>query len=155
MPPHVARVFGYPGTAAYVAFYWEPIGDELCYDDGRIAGTGSWYPFLRYRSHPHLAPVLESWNIGYSDLEADHWLVFESAAGRAWIAKIADARAFLCEQHPPLSPLRMVDLARVREDIRVAMSQQAVSAEQIRNHQRRQQAQLGSLLRYCDTWRRP
>lgn len=51
VPPKTARVFGYPASARHVAFHWEPIGDELCYDDGRIAGTGNWYPFLQCRSH--------------------------------------------------------------------------------------------------------
>lgn len=153
VPPNAAAAFGYPGAAAHVAFYWEPIGDELCYDDGRIAGTGEWYPFLQYRSHARVAPILEPWNIGYSDVEADHWLVLESVAGRAWIAKNTDARSFLHGQHPPQPPLRMVDLARVREEIRIAMSQRTVSLEQMHEMQRIQQERLRGLLSYCDTWR--
>lgn len=154
VPPNASLAFGYPGTAAYVAFHWEPIGDELCYDDGRIAGTGTWYPFLQYRSHARVAPPLEPWNIGYSDVEPDHWLVLETAAGNAWIATIADALAFLRGQHPPLPPLRIVDFARVREEIRIAINQRTVTPEQMQELHRRQHEQLRQLLRYCDTWPR-
>lgn len=155
VPPNTATAFGYPGSARHVAFFWEPIGDELCYDDGRIAGTGDWHAFLRYRTHPHIAPSLAGWNIGYSDEEPDHWLVLDSGTGNAWIAGIADARAFLASQHPALPPLRMVDLARVREEIRVAISQRTVTGEQMREMQRRQQEHLRQLLSYCDAYKAP
>jgi hypothetical protein len=154
VPPNAAAAFGYPGTADYVAFYWEPVGDELCYDDGRIAGTGSWHPFLQYRSHKHVAPALKVWNLGYSDEEAEHWLVMESQRGKAWIAEIADARVFLREQHPALPALRMVDIARIREEIRVAVSQRTITAKQMREVQQRQQEHLRALLSFCDTWQR-
>lgn len=152
VPQNAAAVFGYPGSASHVAFHWEPLGDELCYDDGRIAGTGEWYSFLQYRSHPHVAPALAAWNIGYSELDADHWLVLETDHGRAWIADIADAQAFLQSQHPPVSLLRMVDLPRVRKEMRMAMSRHASSVRDIRGMQRRQQERLRRLLDFCDLW---
>jgi hypothetical protein len=153
VPPNAAAAFGYPGSADFVAFHWEPLGDELCYDDGRIAGTGDWHLFLRYRLHPEVIPTLAPWNIGYSDEEAEHWLVLELNAGKAWIAEVADARAFLQSQHSPEPPLRMVDLPRVREEIRIAVSQQTVAAERVRELHRRQQAELQRMLMFCDLWR--
>lgn len=153
VPPNAARAFGYSGSACHVAFFWEPVGDELCYDDGRIAGTGEWHPFLQYRSHRHIAPSLRFWNIGYSDEEAEHWLVLNPLAGRAWIALVADARAFLAAQHPKMEPVRMVDLPRIRDEIRKALSRRTASAEQVRDWQRRQQAELRDLLSQCEAWR--
>jgi hypothetical protein len=155
VPRSAAAAFGYPGAARHVAFYWEPVGDELCYDDGRMAGTGNWHPFLQYRSHARVAPSLEHWNLGYSDEEAEYWLVLESGAGRAWVGGIAHARAFLREQHPPLPPLRIVDIARVREEIRLLVTQRTITDEQMRDFQRLEQERLRGLLSYCDTWRRP
>lgn len=152
VPPNAAATFGYPGSARHVAFYWEPIGDELCYDDGRVAGTGEWHPFLQYRSHRFVAPSLHSWNIGYSDEEADHWLVLDAEAGRTWIAAIGDASAFLREQHPSLESVRMVDLPRIREEIRMAVRQREPTIRLVRALQRQQQEQLDALLSHCDAW---
>ena len=153
VPPNAARVFGYPAWARHVAFYWEPAGDELCYDDGRMAGTGEWHPFLQYRSHPSVAPLLTSWNIGYSDEEADHWLVLDNQAARAWVASIAEAREFLASQHSRLPALRMADVPRIREEIRLIVSQRAVTADDMREMQRQQHERLGRLLGFCDMWR--
>ncbi len=47
-------------------------------------------------------------------------VVLESKAGGAWIVGIADARAFLREQHPPAAPLR------------IAISQRTVTVDQLR-----------------------
>lgn len=88
-------------------------------------------------------------------MEADHWLVLETAAGKAWTAEIADALAFLRWQHPPALPIRIVDVARVREEIRVAIAQRTVTPEQMRELHRRQHERLRDLISYCDTWRRP
>lgn len=74
---------------------------------------------------------LKSWNLGYSVVQADHWLVLESSAGKAWIARGADACAFLQSQLPRQPPLRMVDLGRVREKIDGAISQQPITAERL------------------------
>lgn len=155
VPPNAASAFGYPGLARHVAFYWEPIGDELCFDDGRIAGTGAWHRFLQYRVHPRVAPSIGGWNIGYSDEEADHWLLLDTVAGRAWVASIADARAFLASQHPPLPSLRMVDFPRIREEIHIAISQRTLTVEQVRAMQRREQEEFRRLLGFCDRWPEP
>lgn len=135
-------------------FTGEPFGDELCYDDGRIAGTGAWYPFLQYRSHARVAPSLKPWNIGYSDVEADHWLVLETAAGNVWIAEIADALAILLPQHPPTPPIRMVEVARFREKIRIAVAQ-PVAPEQMGEMKSRQREELQRMLAFCDAWAPP
>lgn len=39
LPRQFAELLGYPGRARFVAFYWEPVGDEVMYDDGQSAGT--------------------------------------------------------------------------------------------------------------------
>ncbi len=60
VPPELGRTLGYPGVARLVGFCWQPAGDELEYDDGRLAGAGDWRPWLLYTRHravaPHLAP---------------------------------------------------------------------------------------------------
>ena len=40
VPSELAETLGYPGDARFVAFCWEPAGDEVVYEDGRLGGTG-------------------------------------------------------------------------------------------------------------------
>src|SRR5713101_7000640 len=51
-PPRLAEAFGYQGLARFVGFHWDPVGDELRYDDGRRSGPGDTWAFLAYRQHP-------------------------------------------------------------------------------------------------------
>jgi len=55
VPPQLETALGYEGDARFVAFYWEPAGDEAMYDDGRISGTGCWTGYLAYVDHPAVA----------------------------------------------------------------------------------------------------
>src|SRR5438876_10696714 len=101
LPPAIAETFGYRGDARYAAFYWIPDGDEVVYDDGRLSGTGATWAFLAYRRHAAVAPTLESYNLGYSDVAAEHCLLIDREEGRASVAPLAEAQAFLRDQHPP------------------------------------------------------
>src|SRR5207244_734575 len=69
VPPNLAEAFGYRGEARFVAFRWEPAGDELVYDDGRLSGTGDPWTFLAYRRHAKVTPHLKPYNLGHSDIE--------------------------------------------------------------------------------------
>jgi hypothetical protein len=100
VPPDAVRLFGYPGQARFVGFFWEPAGDEVVYDDGRLSGTGASFVFLTYRRHPAVGAHLEPYNLGYSDLEAEHCLVIDSEENHASIGTLANAWAFLRGQHP-------------------------------------------------------
>src|SRR5438045_2760299 len=59
------------------------------------------WAFLVYRRHAKVVPPLEPYNLGYSDLEAEHSLLLDREENHAHIAPIAVARAFLRTQHPP------------------------------------------------------
>jgi len=114
VPPGLAHVFGYRGAARFVGFHFEPSGDDVLLDDGRQFGTGDAWSFLVYRRHPAVAPHLEPYNLGYSDMEAAHVLVIDRSHDLAGIIPVAAARPFLKRQHPPpphLSP-QQLDAAR-------------------------------------------
>jgi hypothetical protein len=98
--PELARTFGYPGECRFVAFHWSPGGDEVAYDDGVRSGTGASHAFLAYWRHPAVAPQLRSYHLGSSDEGALYCLVFDQDDGRAFVTARAQAREFLCEQHP-------------------------------------------------------
>jgi len=34
LPAGFLAAFGYPGSRRFVSLFWEPSGDEACYDDG-------------------------------------------------------------------------------------------------------------------------
>ena len=102
LPRNWERAFGYDGDARYVAFYWTPVGDEAMYDDGRVSGDGNWRLFLslRYR-HPELD---RRYNVGYSDLEADHWLLLDRETHDLVVMPRAEAQARLHQQWPTSGP---------------------------------------------------
>ena len=63
VPPNLEEALGYDGKARYVAFYWEPAGDEAMFDDGRISTEADWRALLIYLRHPTTEPlfVLSCW----------------------------------------------------------------------------------------------
>ena len=96
LPRNWERAFGYDGDARYVAIYWSSLGDEAMYDDGRVAGDGNWRLFLTLRyQHPELD---RRYNVGYSDLEADHWLLLDRETHDLVVMPRAEAQARLRQQ---------------------------------------------------------
>src|SRR4051794_19243387 len=78
VPPRLAELIGYRGEARWVAFHWEPSGDESFYDDGQASGTGSAWAYLAYVRHPAVASAVAPYNFGSSDSEATECLVLDS-----------------------------------------------------------------------------
>lgn len=117
LPPRLAEFLGYPGHARFIAFYWEPVGDELMYEDGQSAGTGEWYPFKRLVEHPRVAPLVFRYDFGSSDSEAMHWLVIDRQISQAYVSTVADARAFLDGQHPHRPPPTEEQLRSLGQEI--------------------------------------
>ncbi len=56
--PHLETIFGYPGDAPKVVFYWEPESDKLMYDDGFESGTANAWAYLIWAAHPSVKPLL-------------------------------------------------------------------------------------------------
>jgi hypothetical protein len=104
LPRNWERAFGYGGDARLVAFYWQPAGDEAMYDDGRASGDGNWQLFLTLKD---TWPQLDDLNLGYSDLEADHWLVLDRESRRLMALPKAEAQRRLARQWPPPEPVTM------------------------------------------------
>jgi hypothetical protein len=134
VPPNLEQALGYGGEARYVAFYWEPCGDELMLDDGQYSSDGNWQVWLEYTNHPNVAPYLmeKCWrcrgvgttnqlenqpcefcdgagyfpfNFGYSDDEATHWIIVDRQERKAYAAPVAAARQFLQQQWPTVHDL--------------------------------------------------
>jgi hypothetical protein len=80
LPSTFEDALGYPYKdnlkARWVAFYWEPCGDESEYNDGLRSGTGNPWGFLAFVQHPRVSPWLIGYDLGSSDSEPQHWLLW-------------------------------------------------------------------------------
>jgi hypothetical protein len=105
LPPDFLRSFGYPGGRRFVALFWEPCGDEACYDDGVSSACGLSNNWL-YLDFIH-RPDVQAWldangvNLGNSDEPARHWLVVDAATGEVYAAPEPEARMVLFHQRLP------------------------------------------------------
>jgi hypothetical protein len=104
VPPMLEQALGYEGQHRYVAFWWEPAGDELAWDDGQSGVVGAnWHAWLIYEQHPRVAPHLESYQLGNSDEPARHWLLLDRQERMLYVGTTPDVTRFLA-QHTPLAP---------------------------------------------------
>ena len=99
------RRFGYPGERLFVGLYWEPCGDEACYDDGVSYACGMCDNWL-YLDFIHRADVRRwldehSLNLGNSDEAAQHWLVVDALTGDLHAAPSREASAVVRQQQLP------------------------------------------------------
>lgn len=114
VPPGLAQAIGYRGEARWVAFHWEPSGDESFYDDGRTSGTGSPWAYLAVVRHPAVAPELSPYDLGSSDSVATECLLLDRGEGVLYAAPVRSARRFLIQQHPPLPELTPQELSALQ-----------------------------------------
>jgi hypothetical protein len=87
VPPMLEEALGYMGHARYVAFYWEPMGDECRVDDGQLDADAHWEAFLSYTQHRRVKPALQGYNLGSSESEAVHWLLLDRVKRELSVAR--------------------------------------------------------------------
>jgi hypothetical protein len=101
-PP--AQIFenalGYKGENRWVAFYWDPCGDEIMWNDGIASADGQWPAWLTFVYHPIVAPLLNQYNLGGSDEEAEHWLLLDRAKRVFYIGDRKTVHEFLVKSAP-------------------------------------------------------
>src|SRR5262245_23840018 len=100
--PGFLPAFGYHGGRRFVALFWEPCGDEACYDDGQNYACGScdnWL-FLDFVQRPDVSAWLDEngLNLGNSDEAALHWLIVDAQTKEVFAAPRQEARATLLRQ---------------------------------------------------------
>src|SRR5262245_28588093 len=89
------EALGYTRQARWVAFYWEPCGDELIYSDGTVSADGSWYAWLTFVHHRRIAPALTPYHFGSSEEEAVHWLLLDRETRTLCVGTRATVSHFL------------------------------------------------------------
>jgi hypothetical protein len=129
------EALGYAGTARWVAFSWEPCGDELRYHDGAVSADGSWHAWLTFVRHRRIAPPLASYHFGNSEAEAQHWLLLDRETRTLSVGTVADVRQFLRQAAPP--PVLTLDavpalLATIRAPPSTPPNLQALVADALR-----------------------
>jgi hypothetical protein len=99
LPLGFLPAFGYRGGRRFVALFWEPCGDEACYDDGQRYACGlcdNWH-FLDSVRRPDVRLWLDenSLHLGNSDETACQWLVVDACTGEVFAVPHQEARAIL------------------------------------------------------------
>src|SRR5262245_53750562 len=105
LPSDFLGRFGYAGNRRLVALYWEPSGDEACYEDGVSFACGccdNWLylDFIRQ-------PEVQAWlahhciHLGSSDEPAEHWLIADASNCELYAASRLDALRIVRGQRTP------------------------------------------------------
>jgi len=112
LPRNWERAFGYDGQARWLAVYWSPVGDEAIYDDGRVAGDGTWWIFSDLVYHTLVLPLAQAlpqyrgrFALGSSDAEATHCLLLDLRERQVYVSPIEQGLRFVSNQWPPERPL--------------------------------------------------
>jgi hypothetical protein len=102
LPPGFLQTFGYQGGRRFVAFFWEPSGDEACYDDGvsYACGMSDNWLHLGFIRRPEVRRWLDEQglNLGNSDEPAEHWLVADAMTGDLYAAPRREALEVVLRQ---------------------------------------------------------
>jgi hypothetical protein len=138
VPSMLEEALGYAGAARWVAFHWEPCGDELRYHDGTVSADGSWHAWLTFAHHHRIAPALAPYHFGNSEEAAHHWLVLDRETRTLSVGAVVDAQQCLRQSAPPVVTLEAVPalLATIRTHVRTPPNLQALVAHAVqREHQ--------------------
>ncbi len=107
LPPSFEEAIGYKLGRRWVAFFWEPCGDEAMFDDGYCAADGNWFAFLELIRHPTLKPWLADYDFGSSDSPARHWLLCDLESREIYAGDAGEVRAFLIKDLPQGEPVTL------------------------------------------------
>jgi hypothetical protein len=105
LPPGFLAAFGYAGGRRLVALFWEPSGDEACYDDGVSYACGlcdNWL-YLNFIRQADVHRWLDKnrLNFGNSDEPAKHWLIVDALTADLYAAPEREARVIVRQQQLP------------------------------------------------------
>lgn len=105
LPEGWLTTFGYRHGRRFVALYWEPCGDEACFDDGvsYACGMSDNWLYLDFIRQPHVRRWLDENGIhlGSSDEGAEHWLVADATTGELFAAVVREAQGIVRAQSLP------------------------------------------------------
>jgi hypothetical protein len=102
VPPGFLQAFGYRGGRRFVALFWEPSGDEACYDDGvsYACGLSDNWLYLDFIRQAEVRRWLDEQglHLGNSDEPAEHWLIADAVTGDLYAASRREALEVVRQQ---------------------------------------------------------
>ncbi len=114
LPWSFEDALGYPRGFRWVAFFWEPCGDEAMFDDGYCSADGNWWGFLQFTRHPSVRPWLDGYNLGSSEDEATHWLLCDLGSRDVFVGERAEVKDFLVNEVKKYVPEGVLAESRVQ-----------------------------------------
>jgi hypothetical protein len=158
LPWSFENALGYFRSFRWVAFYWEPCGDEAIYDDGYCSTDCNWGGFLAFTKHPKLSYWLSGYDLGSSDGEAKHWLLCDLESRDIFVGERSEVHEYLMKEvqkYLPASPedglkaeLTPEDMTEVLAKIRDEMQQiPAPSIAEITERMRRDQEAVKKMVK--------
>jgi hypothetical protein len=111
IPGVLPEAFGYAGEERWIYTYWSPAGDEFRIGDLGAEYDGEWWAWQSYEYHRAIRFFLAPYQFGGSDMEAEHYLVFDLQEVKAYAGPARDARRFFetlrVEKYgPPTTPVK-------------------------------------------------
>lgn len=105
LPEGWLAAFGYRHGRRFVGLFWEPCGDEACFDDGEYYACGmsdNWL-YLGFIRQPQVRQWIDEngLDLGSSDNSARHWLVADASTGELFAASVRQAHAVVRAQQLP------------------------------------------------------
>jgi len=98
LPWSFEDALGYPRGFRWVAFFWEPCGDEAMFDDGYCSTDGNPWGFLQFTHHPSVRPWLDGYDLGSSEDAATHWLLCDLESRDVFVGERAEVKDFLVNE---------------------------------------------------------
>lgn len=145
VPESFEAALGYKGGLRWVAFYWEPCGDEAVFDDGFCSGDCSWLGFLNFVEHPRVKPWLAKYDLGSSEFEAKHWLLCDLESREVYVGERREVSKFLHEEanrdlpEPPQIEVSEEDLREIFQKILASLKEvPCPSIEGVEEHMKKE-----------------
>lgn len=100
--PVLEEALGYTPSnpARYVAFYWEPAGDEAMFHDGLFSTDCNWSAYLMWTYIPINERALLPYHLGSSETVAKHWLLLDRETRQAYVGTPDQIQPVLHQQWP-------------------------------------------------------
>lgn len=104
LPWSFENALGYPRGFRWVAFFWQPCGDEAMFDDGYCSADGNPWGFYQFVHHPSVMPWLTDYNLGSSEDAATHWLLCDLERREAFVGDREEVKDTLFNEVKKYAP---------------------------------------------------
>jgi hypothetical protein len=136
LPPRWEAVVGWTGgdTARWLCGFWTSLGDHPYLSDGRSSMSGDAWGWLAWARHAAVALHLASFNLGSSEMEGPHALLFDRAERKVYAADRLEAERVVRDQWPVEDEVELTpeQMEAVVEHVRRAMAARPMpTAEQL------------------------